>query len=152
MIIPLASSCSTDTRSTPATFPGLRWSSWVHAPSVPAPRRPTLCRAHAVLREALVTAHGWVRVHAAEALIDHGQAIERPPDTTPMKLSLFRFDSETLAVTRGVLLDNAGEKNIIDGCCAVPYWRQSRGRTYFNVITYKRTVQRHPDILRLEFD
>lgn len=90
--------------------------------------------------------------HRRGSVLGHEQARERQPDTTPMKLSLFRFDPDTLAVNRHVLLDNAEEENVIDGYYAVPYWQERRGRTYFNVITYKRMVQRHPDILRLEFD
>ena len=69
-----------------------------------------------------------------------------------MDLSLFRFDPASLAVTRHVVLDNAEAENVVDGYYAVPYWQARAGRTYFNVVTYKRSFGRQPDILRLEFD
>jgi hypothetical protein len=51
-----------------------------------------------------------------------------------------------------VLLDNAEGEKVSDGYYAVPYWQQREGRSYFNVITYKRMAGRMPDIIRLEFD
>jgi hypothetical protein len=77
-----------------------------------------------------------------------------PPGKTgdPMRLSLFRFDPGTLAITRHVLLDNAEAENVADGYYAAPYWRERAGRTCFNIITYKGLARRNPDILRLEFD
>jgi len=39
-----------------------------------------------------------------------------------IKLSLFRFEPETLAITRHVVLDNAEEELVRDGYYAVPYW------------------------------
>lgn len=73
-------------------------------------------------------------------------------DAGPMRLSLFRFDPETFAITKQVLLDNAEGANVTDGYYAVPYWRQREGRTAFNLITYKGVAKRAPDIIRLEFD
>ncbi len=70
----------------------------------------------------------------------------------PMKLSLFRFDPDSLAITRHVILDNAEGKNVTDGYYAVPYWQERDGSTLFNVITYKRVGSGQPDIVRLEFD
>ncbi len=73
-------------------------------------------------------------------------------DSGPMRLSLFRFDPETFAITKHLLLDNAEGANVTDGYYAVPYWRQREGRTAFNLITYKGVAKRAPDIVRLEFD
>jgi hypothetical protein len=70
----------------------------------------------------------------------------------PMKLSLFRFDPETFAIGKHVILDNAEKVNVTDGYYAVPYWREREGKPYFNAITYKRVANRSPDILRLEYD
>lgn len=70
-----------------------------------------------------------------------------PKEKGPMRLSLFKFDPETLAITKHVLLDNAEGENVADGYYAVPYWQERGGQTCFNVITYKR-----PNIIRLEFD
>lgn len=90
--------------------------------------------------------------HNVGSVLGHGQPWTRQPGTTPMKLSLFRFDPVSLAITKRVILDNAEEENVIDGYYAVPYWQARQGRTYFNVITYKCVIGRNPDILRLEFD
>jgi hypothetical protein len=73
-------------------------------------------------------------------------------DKGPMRLSLFKFDPATLEITRHVVLDNAEGEKVSDGYYAVPYWQQREGRTYFNVMTYKRMADRMPDIIRLEFD
>lgn len=73
-------------------------------------------------------------------------------DDGPMRLSLFRFDPESFAITRHVLLDNAEGENVTDGYYAAPYWQKHDGRTYFNTITYKGIAGRNPDIVRLEFD
>ena len=70
----------------------------------------------------------------------------------PMRLSLFRFDPESLEIDRHVLLDNLAGENVSDGYYAAPFWRDRGGRTYLNVVTYKRTADRLPDIIRLEFD
>lgn len=86
------------------------------------------------------------------SVLGYDQKKEREPGTTPMKLSLFRFDPETLAISKYVILDNAEEENVIDGYYAVPYWQKRRGHPYFNTIIYKRPISRNPDIVRLEFD
>ena len=69
-----------------------------------------------------------------------------------MKLSLFRFDPETLAINRHVVLDNAEEEFVRDGYYAVPYWQDRGGREFLNIITYKAVRDRFPDIVRFEFD
>ncbi len=73
-------------------------------------------------------------------------------DSGPMRLSLFRFDPETFAIKKHVLLDNAEGANVIDGYYAVPYWRQRGNHTAFNLITYKGVAKRAPDIIQLEFN
>lgn len=70
---------------------------------------------------------------------------------TPMRLSLFRFDPETLKATRHVLLDNAEGEKVADAYYAVPYWREENGKTRFHVVTYKRDTGT-PKIIRLSFD
>jgi hypothetical protein len=85
-------------------------------------------------------------------VLGYDQLKTRQPATTLMKLSLFRFDPVTLAISKHVILDNAEEENVIDGYYAVPYWQERRGNTYLNTIIYKRPISRNPDILRLEFD
>ncbi|MBI5775140.1 MAG: exo-alpha-sialidase [Verrucomicrobia bacterium] len=72
-------------------------------------------------------------------------------DKGPMRLSLFRFDPGTLAITRHVLLDNSEGENVTDGYYAAPWWAKRDGRTNFNVVTYKGMAGRSPDIVRLEF-
>jgi hypothetical protein len=69
-----------------------------------------------------------------------------------MKLSLLRFDPETLAITKHVILDNAENQNVISAYYAMPWWEQKRGKPYFNLVTYKQINGRMPDILRMEFD
>ena len=69
-----------------------------------------------------------------------------------MQLALFKFDPQTLAITRHVVLDNAEKKLVADGYYAQPYWTEQNGRTGFHVITYKSGAQKVPDIIRLEFD
>lgn len=69
-----------------------------------------------------------------------------------MQLALFKFDPETLAITRHVVLDNAEKQPVADGYYAQPYWTGRDGRTIFHVITYKRVAEKNPDIVRLEFD
>lgn len=86
------------------------------------------------------------------SVLGYDQKKLRQPGTTLMKLSMFRFDPVTLAISKHVLLDNAEEENVIDGYYAVPYWQKRRGQTYFNTIIYKRPISRNPDIVRLEFD
>jgi hypothetical protein len=70
----------------------------------------------------------------------------------PMRLSLFRIEPASLAITKHVLLDNAEGESVSDGYYAMPYWRERDGRTQVSVITYKRAGGRGPDILRLEYD
>ncbi len=86
------------------------------------------------------------------SVLGYDQEKLRQPGTTLMKLSLFRFDPDTLAISKHVTLDNAEEENVIDGYYAVPYWQERRGHLYFNTIIYKRMISRNPDIIRLEFD
>jgi hypothetical protein len=69
-----------------------------------------------------------------------------------MQLALFKFDPQTLAITRHVVLDNAEKKPVADGYYAQAYWTEREGRTGFHVITYKSGAQKVPVILRLEFD
>ena len=70
---------------------------------------------------------------------------------TPMRLSLFRFDPDTLKITRHVVLDNDEGKKVSDGYYAMPYWREREGKPLFNVITYKKEAGA-PQIVRFEFD
>ena len=70
---------------------------------------------------------------------------------SPMQLSLFRFDPETLKITKHVVLDNAENSKVADGYYAMPYWREREGKTFMNVVTYKRRGG-PTQILRLEFD
>ena len=70
---------------------------------------------------------------------------------TPMRLSLFRSNPETLKVNRHVVLDNAEGNKVADGYYAMPYWRERDGKTLFNVVTYKKEAGA-PQIIRLEFD
>jgi len=86
------------------------------------------------------------------SVLGYNQEKFRQPGTTLMKLSLFRFDPLTFAISKHVILDNAEEENVIDGYYAVPYWQERRGHSYFNTIIYKRPISRNPDIVRLEFD
>lgn len=75
----------------------------------------------------------------------------RPGEHNRMRLSLLRFDPETLAVEQHVVLDNAGNESVIDAYYATPHWVERQGKTYFNVVTYKRLSGRMPDIVRLEY-
>lgn len=69
-----------------------------------------------------------------------------------MQLALFKFDPQSLAITRHVILDNAEKQPVADGYYAQPYWQERDGRERFNVITYKSGTNKRPDIIRLEFD
>jgi hypothetical protein len=80
------------------------------------------------------------------------QPSARSAKNNPMKLSLFRIDPETLAITKHTILDNADNENVVDGYYAMPYWQNRNGHPYLNIITYKRSFNRLPDIVRLEFD
>jgi hypothetical protein len=73
-------------------------------------------------------------------------------DGGSMRLSLFRFDPDTLAVTRHFLLDNPESGEVIDGYYAQPYWRERGEATEFSVITYQRFKGHQPDIVLLSFD
>ncbi|MDD4441880.1 MAG: sialidase family protein [Kiritimatiellae bacterium] len=70
---------------------------------------------------------------------------------TPMRLSLFRFDPETLSIQRHVVLDNDEGRKVADGYYAMPYWREQDGKTRFHVVTYKRGSGA-PKIIRLSYD
>jgi hypothetical protein len=69
---------------------------------------------------------------------------------TPMRLSLFRFDPDSLAITKHVVLDNAEGEKVADGYYAMPYWREREGKTVLSVVTYKKKAGA-PQIIRLEF-
>lgn len=70
-----------------------------------------------------------------------------------MQLALFKFNPDTLAITKHVVLDNADKQRVADGYYAQPYWTTMDGRTRLQVITYKTVgAARNPDIIRLEFD
>lgn len=69
-----------------------------------------------------------------------------------MLLSLLRFDPETLAVDKHVVLDNAENQRVVDAYYATPHWQSRKGKTYFNVITYKSVFGRMPDIVRFEYE
>ncbi len=68
-----------------------------------------------------------------------------------MRLSLLRFDPETLAVDQHVVLDNAENQSVISAYYATPHWSVRQGRTYFSAITYKQVSGRMPDIVRFEY-
>ena len=70
---------------------------------------------------------------------------------TPMQLSMFRFDPDTFAVTKHVILDNDKGKKVPDGYYAMSYWREISGKTQFNVVTYKRDAVCH-GIIRFAYD
>lgn len=69
-----------------------------------------------------------------------------------MQLALFKFDPDTLAITRHVVLDNAEKQRVADGYYAQPYWTEKEGRTTFHVITYKSGAKKAPDIVRIDLD
>ncbi|MBL9131002.1 MAG: exo-alpha-sialidase [Verrucomicrobiaceae bacterium] len=69
-----------------------------------------------------------------------------------MQLALLKFDPETLAITRHVVLDNADKQRVADGYYAQAYWTESDRRTRFHVITYKRGTEKNASIVRLDFD
>ncbi|MBI4624875.1 MAG: exo-alpha-sialidase [Verrucomicrobia bacterium] len=75
----------------------------------------------------------------------------RAPEQRIM-LGLFRFDPETLAVDKHVVLDNAENQRVVDAYYATPFWQSRKGKTYFNVITYKSVFGRMPDIVRFEYE
>jgi hypothetical protein len=69
-----------------------------------------------------------------------------------VKLGLFRFDPETLVIDRHVILDNAENQRVASAYYATPYWVTKKGRSYFNVVTYKQITGRMPDIVRFEYE
>jgi hypothetical protein len=69
-----------------------------------------------------------------------------------MMLSLLRFDPETLAVDKHVVLDNAENQRVVDAYYATPFWQSRKGKTYLNVITYKSVMGRMPDVVRFEYE
>lgn len=69
-----------------------------------------------------------------------------------MQLALFKFDPETLAITKHTVLDNADKQSVADGYYAQPYWMEKEGRARFHVITYKRIAEKNTSIVRLDFD
>lgn len=77
---------------------------------------------------------------------------EPAPSRDRMRLSLFRIEPASLAITRHVVLDNLAGEHVSDGYYAEPYWQQRGDRTCLNVVTYKLSSRRKPDIIRLEFD
>ncbi len=69
-----------------------------------------------------------------------------------MQLALFKFDPETLAIARQVILDNAEKQRLPDGYYAQAYWSGPSGSERFQVVTYKQGEEKRPALLRLEFD
>jgi hypothetical protein len=94
----------------------------------------------------------WTESGGMGSLSVNGPPGPRPAKEHPMRLSLFRFDPASLAITKQVTLDNPEGERVIDGYYAVPYWQARGDRTYLNVITYKRMAGRLPDIIRLEYE
>ncbi len=76
---------------------------------------------------------------------------ERGGTPGAMKLSLFRFDLETLEIESHVVLDNDEEANVTDAYYAVPVFSNQDGRTMLHVITYKGLNRQAPDIVRLDY-
>ncbi len=68
------------------------------------------------------------------------------------RLGLFRLDPEALVIEKHVILDNAENQRIASAYYATPYWATKKGRTYFNVVTYKQITGRMPDIVRFEYE
>ena len=69
-----------------------------------------------------------------------------------MQLALFKFDPDTLAITKHVVIDNADKQRMADGYYAQPYWTEKDDRTRFHVITYKRGNEKNASIVKLEMD
>ncbi len=67
-----------------------------------------------------------------------------------MQLALFKFDPETLAITKHIVLDNASKQSVADGYYAQPYWTEDNRRLH--IITYKRGTEKNTSIVRLDFD
>lgn len=68
-----------------------------------------------------------------------------------MELVLLRINPETLDVDNWVVLDNKEGADVSDGYYAAPYFQERDGDMYFNVINYKGTNGKYPDIIRQEF-
>ncbi len=68
-----------------------------------------------------------------------------------MQLGLFRLDPITWKVSSWSILDNAQGQDVFDGYYAVPYFRDSDGKTMLHVITYKGIRPQLPSIIRLEY-
>jgi hypothetical protein len=69
------------------------------------------------------------------------------------ELALFKLTSDTLAITRHVVLDTApAQKSAGDSFYAQPFWHERDGRPRFHLITYKGGTGPGLDIVRLEFD
>ena len=69
-----------------------------------------------------------------------------------MQLALFKFDPESLVITKHTVLDNADKQHVADGYYAQPYWTEKEGHTRFHVITYKRGMEKNASILGMEFE
>lgn len=69
-----------------------------------------------------------------------------------MQLALFKFDPDTLAITRHVVLDNAEKQRVTDGYYAQPYWTEKNGSTTLHIITYKSGASQAPDIVRIDLE
>lgn len=72
-------------------------------------------------------------------------------DKGPMRLSLFRFDPQSLQIVKHVMLDNTAGEQVSDGYYAMPYWREHAGKTRLYVVTYK-AEKGPPKIIRLDYD
>lgn len=67
-----------------------------------------------------------------------------------MQLALFKFDPETLAITKHTVLDNAEKQRVADGYYAQAYWTENNRRLH--IITYKRGAEKNASIVKLELD
>lgn len=67
--------------------------------------------------------------------------------TDPFSLKLYKFDPNTLRIDTYVTLDQRPG----DAYYAEHFFIQKKGKTFFNVITYVKSVSNLPDIVRLEF-
>ncbi len=77
------------------------------------------------------------------------------PKQSPMRLSMFRINPQTLDIDRHFVLDNSEGRDVADGYYAMPFWRQSKEqptKDLLRVITYKRLAGQQPNIIQLEFD
>lgn len=74
-----------------------------------------------------------------------------PTGSGPMQLCLFRLDPESLKVASWALLDNADNRNVTDAYYAVPYFRETDGRTLMHLITYKGLDRAPPQIVRITY-